>query len=412
METKTLLPVILGSDQNAYGIARSFHLAYGIKSALIARRTLSATAHSRILFYAVLEEQLEEDAVFVSTLIDYARRTEGKTRILVPCSDAYARLAARHAEELSPYYHFALSSEETLIALSQKENFYKMCERYGLSYPKTLEADPKEPPENLPFDFPIVLKPADSAAYWNCSFAGKRKVFFLENAAELSDVLSRLAASDYTHKALLQPFIGGDDSAMRVVNAYLDRKGEVRLFCVGQVLLEEHTPEGIGSYAAIIPCRDEKLYEMLMPMMKELGYRGFLNIDVKIDPKDGSYQFFELNPRQGRSSFFVTAAGANLARVLTEDVLGLEATTPCFPCEEVLWTNLPAGVIKKYTNRTLKKQVRRLLNRRKVCHQLFYKADASLKRRKYFLLNQLNQHRKYRRYFLDKSALGTQEGQR
>ncbi len=406
MDHLKLLPVILGSDQNAYGIARSFHEAYGVKSVILARRALSATMNSTIVHYAVLEERLEEDEVFVQTLIRFAENSGEKTRILIPCSDYYARLAARHAEKLQSYYHFALSDEETLVSLAQKENFYAMCEKFSLSYPVTYEFDPKNEKPALPFDFPLVLKPADSASYWNCSFEGKKKVFFLSNKEEFDDVVRRLRASDYNEKVLVQRFIGGDDTAMRVVNAYIGREGDVRLFCVGQVLLEEHTPEGIGSYAAILPTEDRALYELLMPMLTSLGYRGFLNIDIKIDPRDGSYQFFELNPRQGRSSFFVTAAGANLARVLTEDVLGKASTTPLFPNEKVLWTNLPKRVISRYVKKgALRNAALKAFREGRVCHQLYYKKDRTARRLKYFFLNQLNQNRKYKKHFIDKLAL-------
>lgn len=407
MDFQNLLPVILGSDQNAYGIARSFHEAYGVKSVILARRALSATSRSAIVHYAVLEERLEEDAVFVETLIRFAENSGNKCRILIPCSDYYARLAARHSEKIAPYYHFSLSDEETLVSLAQKENFYAMCEKYNLCYPKTYEFDPKREEPALPFDFPVVLKPADSASYWNCSFEGKRKVFFLKDRGEFDAVTEKLKASDYNEKVLVQKFIGGDDSNMRVVNAYIGKKGDLRLFCVGQVLLEEHTPEGIGSYAAILPTAEDALYEKLLPMLSEIGYRGFLNIDVKIDPQDQSYQFFELNPRQGRSSFFVTAAGANLAKVLTEDVLGLEPTTPLKAADKVLWTNLPRGVISRYVkNAPLRAEALRAWRKGRVCHQLYYKNDRSFSRLKFFFLNQLNQYRKYRRYFLDKLAFG------
>lgn len=411
MDSNKLLPVLLGSDQNAYGIARSFHEAYGVKSVILARRALSATENSAIVHYAVLEERLEEDEVFVKTLLRFAENSGDFHRILVPCSDYYARLCARHREVLGEHYLFALSDEETLVTLSQKETFYELCDRFSLCYPTTYEFDPKTETAELPFDFPVVMKPADSASYWNCSFVGKRKVFFLSDRAAFDDVVRRLRESDYNGKMLVQRFIGGDDSAMRVVNAYLGKKGDLRLFCVGQVLLEEHTPEGIGSYAAILPTVDEKLYELLLPMLKSINYRGFLNIDVKIDPLDGSYRFFELNPRQGRSSYFVTAAGANLARVLCEDIFDEEPTTPLFAADDVLWTNLPRGVLSRYVQDLgLRRRALKLMRTGRCIHQLNYRKDRSLARRKYYLKNQINQHLKYRRYFLDKRNLGNKEG--
>ena len=81
---------------------------------------------------------------------------------------------------------------------------------------------------------------------------------------------------------------------------------------MGNALLEEHSPEGIGSYAAIVNGCDEKLGEMMKNFLEGIGYVGFANFDMKYDHRDGKYKLFEMNLRQGRSSYFVTAAGYNL----------------------------------------------------------------------------------------------------
>ena len=39
---------------------------------------------------------------------------------------------------------------------------------------------------------------------------------------------------------------------MRVLTNYSDKNGKVKMMCLGHVLLEEHTPHGIGNHAVII----------------------------------------------------------------------------------------------------------------------------------------------------------------
>ena len=76
------LPVLLGSDVNVYGMARSFHEAYGIKSVAVGKGRLNATSNSSIVSVECVEPNLEDDAVFCKTLIDFAGRYPNKTLLV------------------------------------------------------------------------------------------------------------------------------------------------------------------------------------------------------------------------------------------------------------------------------------------------------------------------------------------
>ena len=54
------LPIILGSDENAYGTARLFAEAYGVQPLLLCTLQLAPTRHSR-LFRAEIVPELETD---------------------------------------------------------------------------------------------------------------------------------------------------------------------------------------------------------------------------------------------------------------------------------------------------------------------------------------------------------------
>ncbi|MGN0983554.1 MAG: hypothetical protein ACI4OI_01830, partial [Gemmiger sp.] len=95
------LPVFLGSDANVYGMARSFYEAYGVTGAALCKAPLPATAHSRLVRIAAVEPALEQDEVFVRTLVTFAK-SQHKTLLLFSCADGYTVLLARHRNALLP----------------------------------------------------------------------------------------------------------------------------------------------------------------------------------------------------------------------------------------------------------------------------------------------------------------------
>ena len=404
---KDLLPVLLGSDANVYGMARSFYMEYGVTSLAIGKGALAATANSKLVKMAVVEPNLEDDAVFVRTLTDFAKAHTGKTLVLVSCGDNYTGLMARARAALEPYYKFACPTPELVAELDTKEFFYKACERHGLSYPRTFGCTNENyKTVELPFPFPCIIKASNSVAYWNCKFPHKKKVFVAYNKEEFDAITAAIYSSSYQDNLVLQEYIPGDDNCMRVLNCYSGLDHKVKLMALGRPLLEEQTPEGIGNYAAIMNVRDDELMEKMKAFLEDVGWEGFSNFDMKYDARDGKYKLFEMNPRQGRSSFFVTASGYNLAKWLVEDVVEHKEQGLTIADAHHLWMIAPAGIIKKYLkDEALLAEAKELMRQGKVSHQLFCKEDAGLKRCIWYIKNQLNNYRKYKRYFGNKSLV-------
>lgn len=399
------IPVLLGSDANVYGMARSFYMEYGVRSTMICKARLVATLNTKLIDDVVVEPRLEEDAIFLSTLVDYAKKHTEKPLVLLSCSDGYTILLARNRESLQPYYLFACPTEENVMNLDMKEFFYKACEKHGLSYPKTSSCTAQNYKDVvLPFEFPCIIKASNSMAYWNCSFPHKKKVFIAYNQQEFDDITAAIYGSSYQDPLILQEYIPGDDNCMRVLNCYSGLDHKVHLMALGRPLLEEQTPEGIGNYAAILSIRDDALMEKMKAFLEDVGWEGFSNFDMKYDTRTGEYKLFEMNPRQGRSSFFVTASGYNLAKWLVEDVLEHKDQGLTIADAESLWMIAPFGVIRKYLkDKDLLAQAESLKSRGKCSHQLFCKEDFSLKRWLWYQKSQLNYYRKTAKYYGNKS---------
>ena len=246
-----MLPVLLGGDANVYGMARSFYECYGVRSLAICRRALPALAHSRLVRVAVQDPAFGQDHVFTATLLGLAAQYPGVPKILISCADDYTALLARHADALRGAYRFACPPPAALH-LADKRQFAAACRAAGLRTPQTVTLCPADALPPLPFGWPVIAKPADQAAYARCDFPGRRKVYLVQDAARLRELLAAAARGGYFGSWLVQEYIPGPDTRLGVVNAYCAADGSVPWLVQGQPLLQERTPEGIGNYAAVL----------------------------------------------------------------------------------------------------------------------------------------------------------------
>ena len=342
-----MLPVLLGGDANVYGMARSFYECYGVRSLAVCRRALPALAHSRLVRVAVQDPAFGQDHVFTATLLGLAAQYPGVPKILISCADDYTALLARHADALRGAYRFACPPPAALH-LADKRQFAAACRAAGLRTPQTVTLCPADALPPLPFGWPVIAKPVDQAAYARCDFPGRRKVYLVQDAARLRELLAAAAQGGYFGSWLVQEYIPGPDTRLGVVNAYCAADGSVPWLVQGQPLLQERTPEGTGNYAAVLvePSRqDAALLDALRGLLQAAGWHGFANFDLKYDRR-GEPVLFELNPRQGRASYFCDAADAPLAVPPVQDLLyGGPVTPPTL--RPAVWYTAPWYAVRR-----------------------------------------------------------------
>lgn len=399
MEFKELefLPVILGGDITAYSLARSFHEEYGIKSLVLSQLEAKIISESKICDNIVCDG-LENKEVLLDKLIEIGKKYKGKKKLLVlGCGDWYVRILIENKSFLSEYYIIPYIDEELLNKIVLKDKFYEICEELGISYPKTYVYNcGKENDLKFDFDYPVIAKPANSAMYHYASFPSKKKVFRFSNEKDLKGMLAELEGSSYKYKFLIQDCIPGDDSYMHVLTCYSDRNAKVKFVSAGHSLLEDHTRFAIGNPVAIINEVIPEIAEAATKFLEYVGYTGFSNFDIKYDTRNGTYNFFEINVRLGRSNFYVTGSGFNTVKWIVDDLIYNKELEYTVADNENLFTVVPKEIILRYVHQPeLKEQINRLYREKKVSYPLYYKCDLSPKRRFYVAASYLNQFRKY-----------------
>lgn len=330
-----MIPVILGTDAGAYGLARSFHEYNGTKAYALGREALYETRYSDIVEVHVEPDLLSRK--FPELLLQHAKRLglDGVTRwgLLLACSDAYVEQVVRHRVDLEKYYILPFCNEAMFDLLIDKFAFYRVCDEHGIAHPKTYRIDTADCEREAliyaeKLGFPLVLKPNHSISYGETSFPGKRKAYHIESRERLVQELE-VIAKHYRGAFLLQEYIPGDDTEKWVLHALSNTEGEMVFQSQARMLVEDPSPVMIGTAGAFLGECDRNLAETFRRFLNAFGYVGLSCIDLKYDVRDGRFKVLEMNMRLGRNAYFVTGRGYNLAqRILRTFVPTVGASTP------------------------------------------------------------------------------------
>ena len=260
----------------------------------------------------------------------------------------------------------------------------------------SLSSDTPTRPTSLPF--PVVAKPARSAEYTHLHARGFRKVYAASCQQELDDLWARLREAGFAGDFLVQELVPGDDTHMTALTFYVGQDGSMQAFGAAQTLLEDHAPTMRGNSVAMV-CRTEpELMESCKAIVAELGYTGFGEVDVKRDARTGEWVFLELNPRVGRNSYYMAAAGVNPMRAMVTDLVDHRGKRLLVADEPALYTLVPLSLLRRYVrDPALLPEVDRLVRDGRAFDPQRYGADRGLRRMLDVELTERNQLRKFRR---------------
>ena len=361
--------LILGSDANAYYMARCAYEAYHKKAHIIAKNRLAFTKFSNILTIEYYNDLWDEER-FVAILNDYAKIKECPV-LVISTNETYSMFLAHNKSVLDKNLVFPNQDEKVLLSLTNKEKFYKTYKNKGLSFPETYYFDPLKSTIIPTMNYPVIVKPSDVVEYNHLSFVGKEKIYQVFSEEELNIVLKRIKDAHYTKPLIIQEFIEGDDSYLFDSVVYVGRDGLVKTISFAQIGLQERTRSMVGNAAKLINGFNTfngdttKMKESIKSFMEKLGMNGFFEVDMKYDKKSNTFKVLEINARQGRSSYYITPLGVNLVKTLVDDLILAKELSFKELNDKVLLSFVPKRVVKKYClNEDFKKEAMRLWHHR------------------------------------------------
>lgn len=403
---QVLRPIVVGGDIGAYASARAFHEAYGVRTVVLTGVSVGPVARSAIVDLRVVPG-LDDDERLAAAVGRVVAERPGVPHLVLGSADHAVLALVRVRDKLGPDAIVPYADESTMARVTGKAGFSALCAEVGVPQPRTRVLRVGSDSHHLDGEvtFPAVVKASSSAEFHEVEFAGKRKVAFAADAAELTRLLDRMAEAGFGGEVVVQERIPGGDEGMAAVNAFCGPAGGVRFALFGEVLLEEATPNGLGNSVAQITAGSgesvREAVEHARRLLEHVGWTGFANLDLKRDPRDGRYRFLELNPRVGRSGYAVTAAGYNVARMYADAYLHGDTTTSTEMVvgdAEHLFTVVPLALLRRYVPAEVWERVRSLRRRGAVTNPFYYRVEHDPRRWLYIATAMLNQFRKFRRW--------------
>lgn len=401
--------LIIGTDINAYYMARCYNELTGKKVDLIGKTVLSFTSVSDIT-NVIIYKNLGNVDDFADILINYAKTKGYKKKILlVVTSDDYVKLVMENKDSLSEYYVFNYPDIDVVNSLLLKEIFYEKYKDMGLDMPKTYiyecnnDKDYIKKIREIFKEYPLIIKPSNGVEYHKLDIV-LDKVYKAYNEKELMGIICKIEESGYKDNLIIQEFIPGGDYLLFDSIFYVGKNKKAQIATFAQIGLQERTPTGIGNCTVLVNgfsqygYSDEFLYKLKI-FLEDIGYSGFAEFDMKYDVRDGKYKVLEINPRQSRSGYYVSACGYNLIKYLIDDLFYNEVKDFEIIKNKYVLSFVPISVIKKYVDsRELKKEIFELKKKGKFVNPLRYKKDMGLKRWFYLFFRDLNYLKKYKKY--------------
>lgn len=280
----------------------------------LAPYSFSRYLKSRILMPA---HAMRDPLAMPAELVGAARRL-GEKPILIPTDDEAALLLSRHAEELRPHFRYHDLDPELVSALASKHGLSQLCRKHDVPTPQTCFA--RSPGEvavaSRALQFPVVVKNSEPWIRLSTPAVGATTV-----VATCDQLLEMAAKWEGNPQIIIQEYIPTEHAEDWIFHAYCDRASRPLAAFTG--LKQRSWPPRAGVTTAAISLPNEQLRELATGFLRAIGYRGIVDMDWRLDRRDGQYKLLDFNPRTGANfRLFTNENDVDVIRAMHLDLTG------------------------------------------------------------------------------------------
>jgi predicted ATP-grasp superfamily ATP-dependent carboligase len=301
----------------ALGIVRSLGKV-GVPVYVVVEDRLSPIATSRYLAGAFVRDIHSLDAGrFVEDLAAIGERL-GCPAILAPIDDTAAVFIGEHAAVLEKWYVLPPMPKDLPRRLTNKKQLYSLCKSTGVPCPEVVfprsADDVREFIERA--TFPVVVKAAESQRLPKAA----RSTSIARTPSELLTLYLN-AESPESPNLIFQEYIPRFCAEDWIVHGYYNPRTDCFVAFTGKKL--RSFPPFAGITTLGVSAVNERLRRQTEKLLRATGYAGIMDLDYRLDHRDGEYKLLDFNPRIGANfRMFEDQAGIDVVRALHLDLTG------------------------------------------------------------------------------------------
>jgi len=259
----------------------------------------------------------EEPERLVEGLLRIGRRI-GRPTVLVPTDEEAAVLIAEHQDELGDRFLFPRIDAKLPRRLASKQGLHELCMEHGI--PSPAAAFPQSYEEIVAFAesarFPLVAKNREAFVRRSRpAVNGTTKIATREGLLTL--------ARDWGAQpgVILQEYLPREEAEDWIVHAYFDADSTPLAMFTGVKVRSWPPHAGMTANAYVVD--NPELADLAARFIKQIGFSGVIDLDLRFDRRDGQYKLLDFNPRMGAQfRLFENESGIDVVRAMHLDLTG------------------------------------------------------------------------------------------
>jgi predicted ATP-grasp superfamily ATP-dependent carboligase len=308
--------MVVGGDYQGLGIVRSLG-RHGVPVCVVDDEPCIAR-FSRHCTHSVRVDDLRDQRHSVDVIMDLGRRLGLNGWVLYPTREEAVAAFAHHRDELSQLYRVPTPDWETVRWAWDKRNTYRLAEQLDVAVPQTWYPGTLAAVRAIDANPPFVIKPAIKE---NFVYVTKQKAWRADSRAELVELFEKASSIVGTGEIMVQELIPGGGSHQLAYCAFFKHQRAVGSMVARR--LRQHPPL-FGRASTYVESVDvPELEELSLRLLSSIDYYGLVELEYKLDARDGKYKLLDFNARTWGYHSLGPAAGVDFPYLLFADQTGL-----------------------------------------------------------------------------------------